>query len=352
MASFPCNAYSPSFPARLSDKKSIVLDYLATSARLVDVRPASRLEVRPKPEMASSGIAQVDVLAGGLPRGCLSELCGSPSSGKTSTLLAVLAAATRREESCVLIDSSDSFDPESGAAAGINFAKLLWVRCGRKLSAVSCQSSEKESLTLGSRSLASKYIANNDSANHRRPTTVANNQAEFLNPSLSASISGRFEVAPANGQRPATDDSFAHDLRRTNHDAIKTHRLEQVLKTTDLVLQSGGFGVVVLDLAGVPEKFVRRIPLASWFRFQRAVEHTKTVLLVVSECPCAQTCASVVLKLSSKPSAISHQSSGKPNHARLLEKIQIEAELARTRLERKPMQTVRSNFATRAVRAG
>ena len=84
-------------------------------------------------------------------------------------------------------------------------------------------------------------------------------------------------------------------------------RLDQVLKTTDLILQSGGFGLVVLDLAGIPEKFVRRIPLASWFRFQRAVEHTKTALLVVSEFACSQTCAALVLKVGKQLSALSFQ---------------------------------------------
>ena len=162
-------------------------------------------------------------------------------------LVATLAASTRREETCVLIDASDSFDPESAAAAGVEFSKLLWVRCGE---------SSASSSVFGFRS-------------------SANN-------------------AGIDDRRPMTDD--LPKARKSNE-----CRLEQVLKSTDLVLQSGGFGMVVLDLAGIPERFVRRIPLASWFRFQRAVEHTKTALLVVSEFGCAQTCAAVVLKLGYKP---------------------------------------------------
>src|SRR5262249_4922723 len=129
-------------------------------------------------------------------------------------------------------------------------------------------------------------------------------------------------------------------------------RLEQVLKTTDLILQSGGFGLVALDLAGIPEKFVRRIPLASWFRFQRTVEHTKTALLVVSEFPSAQTCAALVVRLCSQPSAVSHQPSGKPAHTEILEVTRVQAEVVRTRLERKPVRSVKTNFATQAVQAG
>jgi hypothetical protein len=128
-------------------------------------------------------------------------------------------------------------------------------------------------------------------------------------------------------------------------------KLEQVLKTTDLILQSGGFGLVVLDLAGIPETFSRRIPLASWFRFQRTIDSAKTALLVVSESPLTQSCAGLVIKLCSKPSAVSYQPSAKPLHALILEGMQVEAKVARSRLERRPMQSVTAAFETQAVRA-
>src|SRR5207247_8186132 len=101
-----------------------------------------------------------------------------------------------------------------------------------------------------------------------------------------------------------------------------------------------------------PDKFVRRIPLASWFRFQRALEHTKTALLVVSEFPCAQTCAALVMKAQSQASAFSYQPSEKPAHAQVLEGMNIEAEIMRSRLKRKPMQSIRTAFMTQTVRAG
>ena len=58
---------------------------------------------------------------------------------------------------------------------------------------------------------------------------------------------------------------------------ITESRLEQVLKVTDLLLQSNGFGMIALDLGDIPTSSARRIPMASWFRFRRAVEHTPTV---------------------------------------------------------------------------
>ena len=79
--------------------------------------------------MVSSGIPALDALTGGLPRGCLTEICGPASSGRTTVLLAALAAATRRGEFCALIDASDALDPHSAAAAGIDLDRLLWVRC-------------------------------------------------------------------------------------------------------------------------------------------------------------------------------------------------------------------------------
>ena len=108
---------------------ALVLQRLAALPKLAGVTAASRLEVRPTPEMVSSGIREIDELAGGLPRGCLSEICGPASSGRTSVLLAALAAATRRQEVCALVDTTDALDAVSAAAAGVELERLLWIRC-------------------------------------------------------------------------------------------------------------------------------------------------------------------------------------------------------------------------------
>src|SRR5258708_10520961 len=201
MSSLPLNAaYPPFLPVdyqgacleqSLRDKRAAVLKHIAGSERLISVRPASRLEVRPRPEMLSTGIAELNALTGSVPRGCLTEICGPASSGKTSVLLATVAAATQREETCALIDASDSFDPASGTATGMDVNKPLWVRCGeRKLRKIPAE------------------------------TRVPRN-SKFMEARASSPVL----------------------------------RLEQVLKTTDLILQSGGFGLVSLDLAGIPGKF-------------------------------------------------------------------------------------------------
>jgi hypothetical protein len=280
-----------------------ILQQLSGAPKLAGVVQASRLEVRSLPETASSGIPQIDALTGGLPRGCLTEICGPASSGRTSLLLSALRAATRREEICTLIDVSDAFDPHSANIAGINLERLLWVRCG-----------------------------------------------------------GNFPPSsPSGKRRPA--QSLEEWERRRREDPV-----EQALKATDLLLQSSGFGLVVIDLTGVPLRTARRIPLTTWFRFQRAVENTATILLVIGEQACAQSCATMQLALTSvlsfRSSVLSQPETGnhrhdycdqnhcaveRPSHTELLSDLEIHAEVLRSRSERKPMQSIRTTFETKSI---
>lgn len=68
-----------------------------------------------------------------LQRGTVSELCGSPSSGKTALALAVLAALTQSGEVCAVVDVSDGFNPEAARDNGLLLDNVLWVRCGGDL---------------------------------------------------------------------------------------------------------------------------------------------------------------------------------------------------------------------------
>src|SRR6266571_8986225 len=82
-------------------------------------------------ELQPSGVMELDaVLGGGFPRGSLVELCGPASSGRTSLAFSLLAQATERQEACACVDVSDSLDPISLAAAGVELPRLLWIRCG------------------------------------------------------------------------------------------------------------------------------------------------------------------------------------------------------------------------------
>jgi len=87
------------------------------------------LDPRDEAAVAPSGIGSLDArLGGGFPRGQLSELVGPRSSGRASLLLQLVAAATARGELVAVIDALDTLDVESAAAAGVDLARLLWVR--------------------------------------------------------------------------------------------------------------------------------------------------------------------------------------------------------------------------------
>ncbi len=260
------------------------------------------LRERMTPQTVTTGIAELDALTGGLPRGALCEVAGPVSSGRTGVMMSALAAATRRNEACALVDASDSFDPASARAAGVELERLLWIRC----------SEYEQQLQLGDF------------------TRIARPQRKAL------------------------------------------RRLDQVLKVTDLLLQSGGFGMVVLDMGGIPFESARRVPLTSWFRFRRAVEQTSTVLLLIEQEACAKTCASLVLQLNRRAicarDAVGHKSvptagwkvitnseaavpaNNVVSHAALLHGLQLQAEVVRS-WTRKPAQSAHASFELTAKHA-
>ena len=320
------------------------------------VTPASRLGIRPAPEMAISGIPALDAFTGGLPRGCLTELCGSTSSGRTSVMLAALAAATRRGEYCALIDASDTLDPHSLAAASVDLDHLLWVRC------------------------------NENSPQRHKDTEKTKRQKEGC-PTSRAPFAR--EACPEFVEGVGIFEPAAFNFDRTKPRAFE-HRLEQVLRATDLLLESGGFGLIILDLADVPYQSARRIPLTTWFRFRRAVEHKPTILLALEQQPIAGSCSSLLLRLgSSIEVSASYESAAKRqknaahgvsrgetsalesqapewrkktgrlletpyksflSHARLFTGLHINVELTRSRLNRKPACAIA--FETKTAWAG
>ena len=76
-----------------------------------------------------TGIPALDArLGGGFPYGRLSEICGAPSSGRTSLALSLLAETLGRGVLAAWIDLADAFDPASAVAAGSDLERLLWVR--------------------------------------------------------------------------------------------------------------------------------------------------------------------------------------------------------------------------------
>jgi hypothetical protein len=73
-------------------------------------------------------------------------------------------------------------------------------------------------------------------------------------------------------------------------------RLDKAIRATDLLLQAGGFGAIVLDLADEAIEHGRRIPLATWFRFRQAADRTRCSLVVLGRASYAQSSAALVLE--------------------------------------------------------
>jgi hypothetical protein len=298
----------------IAKKTAEILAHVGAISKLAAVVPASRLDVRPAPEMVSSGIPQLDSLTGGLARGCLTEICGTASSGKTSVLLLALARATQRGEVCALVDASDAFDPASAAAAGMEMSRLLWVRCGEKY------------------------------PSRKHPSAARRAGCAKTDTYQSMPSSDSYQGMPS-GMPQVAEKKFGFRRWET--------QLGQMLKVTDLLLQSNGFGMIALDLGDVPVPSARRIPLASWFRFRRAIENTPTALLVLEQQPIAGSCSSVLVKVSGARSQVSGNrlSHSELAHSELLDQFEITAELLRSRLERKPVQST-ARFKSRAAWAG
>jgi len=76
--------------------------------------------------------------------------------------------------------------------------------------------------------------------------------------------------------------------------------VEHAMRAADLVIQSGGFGVVALDLADAAESGLNRIPTTTWFRWRRSIEATPTVLAVIASRPLTKSCSALLIEMKRK----------------------------------------------------
>jgi len=98
------------------------------SARELDRELRDARETESEATLRTAVPALDRLLDGGLPRGQLVELVGSRTSGRFSTVLAALAAATSIGEAAALVDLGDSLDPTAAEALGADLQRLLWLR--------------------------------------------------------------------------------------------------------------------------------------------------------------------------------------------------------------------------------
>lgn len=201
-------------------------------------------------------------LAGGLPRGQVSEVVGPASSGRTSVAWAALAAASRRGESIALIDTFDRFDPPTAQAGGIDLSRLLWVR-GQAISKTVSSGNTVTRNTAASNTVASNTVA----------------------------------IGPA--WLPGT---FIERV------------IDRAIKALNLVVQSGVCTLVVIDLIDVPAAALRRLPAATWFRIERAIEGSDTAVVILAAAPIARSTGgrSISLTGNAEPATGRSTSAGPP----------------------------------------
>ena len=81
------------------------------------------------PGRLSTGLPALDgALAGGLPRGRVTELAGARSAGRTALACRIAASATTAAETIAWVDPEDTLDPAAADAAGVALSRTLWVR--------------------------------------------------------------------------------------------------------------------------------------------------------------------------------------------------------------------------------
>ncbi len=82
--------------------------------------------------------------------------------------------------------------------------------------------------------------------------------------------------------------------------------LDRAVKALNLVLQTGGFGLVVLDLGEVAPQAIKRLPYTTWVRLSRVVEGRETACVVIGSEPIARSARGVSVQLE-RPKASSQK---------------------------------------------
>ena len=139
---------------------------------------------------------------------------------------------------------------------------------------------------------------------------------------------------------------------RCGKSRVKLPPLEQAFKVADILLQSGGFGLIAVDLSGISECIVRKIPLSSWFRFSRVIERQPAALVFIEQEPHATSCAGLVLRVGTDPAKGTNTRMGiAPGSSvlfsrNLLTQWNLNIEVVRG-LQKKPVDSERRAFSLR-----
>jgi recombination protein RecA len=256
--------------------------------------------------VAATGIQAVDeLLDGGLPLGAITEVVGPECSGRTSFALSFVAGMTRAGKVCAWIDVSDGFDPESAAATSVDLSQLLWVRCG-VLPALRVRPRAQRTFSLPEKYLipppTKKGLHGGGFGSHPR------NEIKGLSDAVGGLLKPKTFVprcAELQRRERPEKEAFEPNLSGTEMRSRQTiapsskplSRIEQALRVTDLLLQGGGFSAIVIDMGSIAPEHSSRVPLATWFRYRPAAEHTQASIVLLTQYPCAKSSAELLLRL-------------------------------------------------------
>lgn len=87
-------------------------------------------------------------------------------------------------------------------------------------------------------------------------------------------------VAVIDGQDSLDVTQLGGDLSRLLW--VRCRSADEALKAADLLLRDGNLPLVLFDLISNPAAQLRKIPATTWYRFQRLIEQTSTVCLVLT----------------------------------------------------------------------
>ena len=149
---------------------------------------------------------------------------------------------------------------------------------------------------------------------------------------LAARVTGRGHlvawVDPGDRLDPASASEAGADLARLfwlRGPAGDPRALTAALSAVGTLLGSGLFEAIVLDLAGLSGALLRRLPLATWIRLQRALEGQPTALVLLADAHVAQGPGGASLVL--QPAG--PRWSGAPGPGRLLRALGTEVRAGR-----------------------
>jgi hypothetical protein len=116
----------------------------------------------------------------------------------------------------------------------------------------------------------------------------------------------------------------------------ETGDASRALKAAMLVLQAGGFGVVVFDLAEVRPIALREFPFTTWLRLARVVEGSETVALLVASQHLGRSPGGVTVVFEPVPGVSRARWAGASDRARLFDGVELRARVVGGQCESRP----------------